>query len=92
MQAEPMGPAWMTNLIALRLERLPLGRLFVARRPTSIRSKDHRRMTVKGTEELHLDEYYTIEARVFIREYVRSGIIVDKYSGWRSVDANIDFP
>ncbi|MDA9920008.1 LamG domain-containing protein [bacterium] len=38
-------------------------------------------MTVKGTEELHLDEYYTIEARVFIREYVRSGIIVDKYSG-----------
>ena len=38
-------------------------------------------MTVKGTEELHLDEFYTIEARVFIRDYVRSGIIVDKYSG-----------
>ena len=38
-------------------------------------------MTVVGTEELHLDEYYTIEARVFIRDYVRSGIILDKYSG-----------
>ena len=38
-------------------------------------------MTVKGTEELHLDEFYTIEARVFIRDHVRSGIIVDKYSG-----------
>ena len=43
--------------------------------------KGSQAMTVKGTEELHLDEYHTIEARVFIRDYVRSGIIVDKYSG-----------
>jgi hypothetical protein len=28
-----------------------------------------------------LDDFYTIEARIFLREYVRGGIIVDKYSG-----------
>ena len=38
-------------------------------------------ITVSNTQELHLDDYYTIEARVFLREYVRGGIIVDKYSG-----------
>ena len=38
-------------------------------------------ITVSNTQELHLDDYYTIEARVFIRDYVRGGIIVDKYSG-----------
>ena len=38
-------------------------------------------ITVSNTQELHLDDYYTIEARVFLRGYVRGGIIVDKYSG-----------
>ena len=38
-------------------------------------------ITVSNTQELHLDDYYTIEARVFLRDYVRGGIIVDKYSG-----------
>ena len=38
-------------------------------------------ITVSSTQELHLDDYYTIEARVFLRDYVRGGIIVDKYSG-----------
>ena len=38
-------------------------------------------ITVSNTQELRLDDYYTIEARVFLREYVRGGIIVDKYSG-----------
>ena len=38
-------------------------------------------ITVSKTQELHLDDYYTIEARVFLRDYVRGGIIVDKYSG-----------
>ena len=38
-------------------------------------------ITVNNTQELHLDDYYTIEARIFLREYVRGGIIVDKYSG-----------
>ena len=38
-------------------------------------------ITVSNTQELHLDDYYTIEARIFLREYVRGGIIVDKYSG-----------
>ena len=39
-------------------------------------------ITVSNTQELHLDDYYTIEARVFLRDYVRGGIIVDKYSGF----------
>ena len=38
-------------------------------------------ITVSNTQELHLDDYYTIEARVFLRDYLRGGIIVDKYSG-----------
>ena len=38
-------------------------------------------ITVSNTQELHLDDYYTIEARIFLRDYVRGGIIVDKYSG-----------
>jgi hypothetical protein len=38
-------------------------------------------ITVSKTQELHLDDFYTIEARIFLREYVRGGIIVDKYSG-----------
>jgi len=38
-------------------------------------------ITVSNTQELHLDDYYTIEARVLLRDYVRVGIIVDKYSG-----------
>jgi len=38
-------------------------------------------ITVSNTQELHLDDYYTIEARIFLRKYVRGGIIVDKYSG-----------
>ena len=38
-------------------------------------------ITVSHTQELHLDDYYTIEARIFLRKYVRGGIIVDKYSG-----------
>ena len=38
-------------------------------------------ITVSNTQELHLDDFYTIEARIFLREYVRGGIIVDKYSG-----------
>ena len=38
-------------------------------------------ITVSNTQELHLDDYYTIEARVFLRDYVRGGIIFDKYSG-----------
>ena len=38
-------------------------------------------ITVSQTQELHLDDSYTIEARIFLREYVRGGIIVDKYSG-----------
>jgi hypothetical protein len=38
-------------------------------------------ITVSNTQELHLDDNYTIEARIFLREYVRGGIIVDKYSG-----------
>ena len=38
-------------------------------------------ITVSNTQELRLDDYYTIEARIFLREYVRGGIIVDKYSG-----------
>ena len=35
-------------------------------------------ITVSETQELHLDDFYTIEARIFLREYVRRGIIVDK--------------
>lgn len=38
-------------------------------------------ITVSNTQELRLDDFYTIEARIFLREYVRGGIIVDKYSG-----------
>ena len=38
-------------------------------------------ITIDGTEELYLDEGYTIEARIFTKGYVRSGILVDKYSG-----------
>jgi hypothetical protein len=38
-------------------------------------------MTIDGTQELYLDENFTIEARVFTKGYVRSGILVDKYSG-----------
>lgn len=38
-------------------------------------------MTVSNSQELHLDDEYTVEARVFIQEYVRGGILVDKYSG-----------
>ena len=38
-------------------------------------------MTIDGTQELYLDESFTIEARVFTKGYVRSGILVDKYSG-----------
>ena len=38
-------------------------------------------ITVSNTQGLHLDDSYTIEARIFLRGYVRGGIIVDKYSG-----------
>ena len=38
-------------------------------------------ITIDGTQELYLDEVYTIEARIFTKDYVRSGILVDKYSG-----------
>ena len=38
-------------------------------------------ITVSNTQELHLHDYYAIEARIFLREYVPGGIIVDKYSG-----------
>ena len=38
-------------------------------------------ITIEGTQELYLDEAYTIEARIFTKGYVRSGILVDKYSG-----------
>ena len=38
-------------------------------------------VTIDGTQELYLDEVYTIEARIFTKGYVRSGILVDKYSG-----------
>ena len=38
-------------------------------------------ITIEGTQELYLDEGYTIEARIFTKGYVRSGILVDKYSG-----------
>ena len=38
-------------------------------------------ITMEGTQELYLDEVYTIEARIFTKGYVRSGILVDKYSG-----------
>ena len=38
-------------------------------------------ITIDGTQELYLDEVYTIEARIFTEGYVRSGILVDKYSG-----------
>jgi hypothetical protein len=38
-------------------------------------------ITVSNTQGLRLDDFYTIEARIFLREYVRGGIIVDKYSG-----------
>lgn len=38
-------------------------------------------ITIEGTQELYLDEFYTIEARIFTKGYVRSGILVDKYSG-----------
>ena len=38
-------------------------------------------ITIEGTQELYLDEVYTIEARIFTKGYVRSGILVDKYSG-----------
>ena len=38
-------------------------------------------ITIDGTQELYLDEFYTIEARIFTKGYVRSGILVDKYSG-----------
>ena len=38
-------------------------------------------ITVSNTQELRLDDFYTIEARIFLREYVRGGVIVDKYSG-----------
>ena len=38
-------------------------------------------ITVSNTQGLRLDDFYTIEARIFLREYVRVGIIVDKYSG-----------
>jgi len=38
-------------------------------------------ITIEGTQELYLDQVYTIEARIFTKGYVRSGILVDKYSG-----------
>lgn len=38
-------------------------------------------ITIEGTQELYVDEVYTIEARIFTKGYVRSGILVDKYSG-----------
>ena len=38
-------------------------------------------ITIDGTQEAYLDESYTIEARIFTKGYVRSGILVDKYSG-----------
>ena len=38
-------------------------------------------ITIDGTQEMYLDEVYTIEARIFTKGYVRSGILVDKYSG-----------
>lgn len=38
-------------------------------------------ITIDGTQELYLDEAYTIEARIFTKGYGRSGILVDKYSG-----------
>ena len=38
-------------------------------------------ITVSNTQGLRLEDFYTIEARIFLREYVRGGIIVDKYSG-----------
>lgn len=38
-------------------------------------------ITVSNTQELHLGDHYTIEARIFLREYISGGIIVDKYSG-----------
>lgn len=38
-------------------------------------------ITIDGTQELYLDEVFTIEARIFTKDYVRSGILVDKYSG-----------
>ena len=43
--------------------------------------QDSHAITVSNTQELHLDDYYTIEARIFLRGHVRGGIIVDKYSG-----------
>lgn len=38
-------------------------------------------ITIDGTQELYLDEAFTIEARIFTEGYVRSGVLVDKYSG-----------
>lgn len=38
-------------------------------------------ITIDGTQELYLEDVYTIEARIFTKGYVRSGILVDKYSG-----------
>ena len=43
--------------------------------------KGSQAITIEGTQELYLDEAYTIEARIFTKGYVRSGILVDKYSG-----------
>ena len=36
-------------------------------------------ITVSQTQELHLDDFYTIEARIFLREYVRGGIKTDAW-------------
>ena len=41
----------------------------------------YRAITVSNTQELHLDDYYAIEVRVFLLDYVQGGIIIDKYSG-----------
>lgn len=38
-------------------------------------------ITIDGTQELYLDESYSVEARIYTRGYVRSGILLDKYSG-----------
>jgi len=43
--------------------------------------KGSQAITIDGTQELYLDEAFTIEARIFTEGYVRSGILVDKYSG-----------
>ena len=38
-------------------------------------------ITVSKTQELHLDDFCTIEAGIFLREHVPGGIIVDEFSG-----------